>query len=123
MAATYNELLPTDKDRARALLGDTEVDPAEDALLTDEHILAVLEQEATFALGVAWLADELAASLAQEPVRVRLVSGLSVDYTERIPVLRDLATRLRDEGLPSTSAASKRPRSGALTAGSDFQVR
>ena len=59
MSANYNELLLTDRDRARSLLGDTEIDPVEDALHSDEHIAAVLEQQDSFAAAVAWLAWSL----------------------------------------------------------------
>lgn len=109
MSATYDETLPTDLDRARSLLGDTEINPAEDALHTDEHILAVLDQESTFEAAVAWLADELAARIAQEPVKVRLRDGTTVDYSARIPVWQALATRLRGVVTATETSAARTP--------------
>jgi predicted Rdx family selenoprotein len=95
MSATYNELLLSDLDRARSLLGDTAIDPPEDALHSDKHIAAVLEQHTTFAAAVAWLADELVARFSQEPVKVRLKDGTSVDYSDRVSIWEKLATRMR----------------------------
>lgn len=105
MSATYNPLLPTDLDKARALLGDTVVEPAADALLSDEHILAVLAMEGSFALGLAWLADELVAQFAQEPVKVS-ISGVSVDYSARITAWQTLATRMRTKAAEAATAAA-----------------
>lgn len=93
MSATYDELLPTDRDRARALLGDTDV--PDNALLTDAHIDAVLTLLGTFEAGVAFLADSLVAQIAQEPDSVKLPSGLAVSWKERIDAWTALAARMR----------------------------
>lgn len=112
MAATYDETLPTAKDRARALLGDTAVTPGtttipdDDALLSDGHIAAVLALLTTFEAAVAWLADELVARFAQDPVRVSL-TGLSVDYSARIPAWQALAAQMRATAAAAAAAASR----------------
>ncbi len=75
MAASYNLTRGLPLDRARELLGDaavepyTEYIPDADALHSDEHILAVLAREGE-AMGVSWLAAELVARYAQDPVRI-----------------------------------------------------
>src|SRR5689334_13658269 len=94
MATTYDETLPTDLDRVRAILGDTDVSPAADALFTDEHINAVLIAEGSLAAGVVFLAEELIARFGQEPVRVA-VNGKTVDFSERITIWKTLAQRMQ----------------------------
>jgi hypothetical protein len=43
MAATYDSSLPTDKDKVRTLIGDTEVSPESKARLSDESIQYTLD--------------------------------------------------------------------------------
>lgn len=86
MSATYNELHPTNKDRVRAALGDTDVTAA---LLTDEHINAMLT-EYGYPLGQARLAHELWARFVQEPVRISSF-GDAFDLSKMIDVWRSLA--------------------------------
>lgn len=126
MSATYSDTAQTPRDKARELLGDTTFTAPEDALLTDEHILAVLAAQGTFELGVAWLADELLGRFALEPLRTTLDDGTSVDMSGWLPIWRDLAARLRagaliDQGsITPTSAA---PRIGCIRAGVGYVVR
>lgn len=108
MSATYNELLLTDVDRARSLLGDTTVEPAEDALHSDEHIVAVLDQEGSLAGAVAYLADELVTRFAQEPVKITK-DGRSLDYSARIPAWQALATRMRTAVAAAAASAVGEP--------------
>lgn len=111
MAATYDQLLPTTKDRIRALLGDTAVTPGTtvipdgDELVTDEHITVVLAEEGSVEAALAFLADELVARFSQEPVKVTL-SGLAVDYSARIPAWKDLASRMRAKLAAAEEAAA-----------------
>lgn len=90
----YDDTLPTDKDRVRAILGDTDTS---DELLTDAHIEAVLTAEGSVSAAVAWLADALVARFAQDPVRIT-ADGVTLDYSRRIPVWQSLATRERGVG-------------------------
>jgi hypothetical protein len=94
VSASYNELLETDLDRARSMLGDTVVEPASKALHSDEHITAVLTAEGSLTAAVAYLADELVTRFGQEPVRIT-DDGSTIDFSERIKAWRDLATRMR----------------------------
>jgi hypothetical protein len=94
MSATYDETLPTDLDRVRHLLGDTDVEPEENALRSDEHIVAVLASEPSFEAAVILIADGLIAEFGQEPDSVRLVSGLSVSFRERIAAWQRLVARM-----------------------------
>lgn len=91
MAATYDELLPTNRDRARYLLGDTDVS---NALRTDEHYDAVLAQHSSFEAAVKFIAEGLITEFAQQPDTVRLVSGLSISFKERIDAWEGLIRRL-----------------------------
>lgn len=87
MAATYDDTLPTDRDRARSLIGDTDT---ANALFSDEHIDAVLAYRGSLMAGVVYLAQELVAQYTRNPVR-KSASGVSVDYTENLKVWRQLA--------------------------------
>lgn len=91
MIASYADTLPTDKDVVRAMLGDTDVAAP---LLSDPHILAVLGVEGSVAAAAAFLAEELAARFAAQPVRVT-GEGTTIDYTGRIEGWQRLALRLR----------------------------
>jgi hypothetical protein len=115
MSASYDEEQPTDLDRARGLLGDTTVEPETSALHSDEHIEAVLTREG-YALGVAFLADELVTRIGQQPVRIA-DDGSSIDFSARIPAWQSLATRMRAVAAAATAAAAaptSAPSSGAV---------
>jgi hypothetical protein len=88
----YDDTLPTDMDKARAVLQD--IDPANE-LLSDDHIEAVLGLFATFDAAVAFLADELAVRFAQKPGSVSLPSGLSVSWAFRVAEWRRIADNAR----------------------------
>jgi len=92
---SYDPTSTSDRDRARAKLGDTSNDPATE-LLTDAHMDSVLEQYG-YALGVAFMADELAARYAQQPGSVGLPSGLSVSWPERVKNWQRIAAEMRAE--------------------------
>jgi hypothetical protein len=109
MSATYDELLPTDKDRVRYYLGDTNVSPEENALRTDEHIAAVLTAEASFEAAVILIADGLIAEFGQEPDSVRLVSGLTVSFRNRIDAWKRLITRMEAKIAQAATAATQAP--------------
>jgi hypothetical protein len=94
MSAYYDETLEDEISRARAELGDTEFtsDTQDDALHTDEHIEAVLAWKG-YTAGVAFLAEELIVRYATEPDSVRLSSGLTVSFRDRLAAWTRLATR------------------------------
>lgn len=117
MSATYDETLPTEKDEARYLLGDTVVEPESRALRSDEHINAVIAKKG-FELGVAFIAEGLIAEFGQQPVKLS-DSGASLDFSARIPAWTTLAQRMR-------AAAAAADGSTTLSAGVvelDFQER
>jgi hypothetical protein len=76
---SYDPTLATDRDKVRALLGDT----AATELLADEHIDAVLAWKNDFNTSVAFLAQELESHFATQPSSVSLPSGLSVSFARR----------------------------------------
>lgn len=90
---SYDADLPTDVDKARAMLGDTSNDAATE-LLTDDHITAVLAWKGSFDAAVGFLAQELASRFAQQPGSVSLPSGLSVSWASRVRTWQDLANAL-----------------------------
>ncbi len=100
----YDDSLPTDLDRARALLGDT----ASTELLTDDHITAVLGLYA-FNGAVAFMAEELATRFAQQPGSVALPSGLSVSWSARVSAWQALAKQMRAGGVVAGAAFSVQP--------------
>lgn len=115
MSASYDEEQPSDLDRARGLLGDTAVEPETSALHSDEHIEAVLTREG-YALGVAFLADELVTRFGREPIKIA-DDGSSLDFSGRIPAWTALATRMRALAAAATAAAAApvhAPSSGAV---------
>ena len=90
MAATYTNTLPTDRDKVRFFVQDTDVDPASNALFTDEEIDAMLtlasETGAAKPYCVASrLLGQLLTRFAVRPaagrgVRMKQVSRLKVQY-------------------------------------------
>lgn len=87
MAATYNDALPTAKDRIRAALGDINMAKA---LLSDEHINAVLVAETnSVPSAIVRLARELIVRFAQKPTKIK-AGDVEVDYKDRIQELRNL---------------------------------
>ncbi len=92
---SYNDALPTDTDKARSLLGDTD---ANDWLFSNEHIAAVLTQQGGLAKGVAYLANELVARFGRQPTRMS-DQGTTVDYGERLAAWRAIAgSAVQDTG-------------------------
>lgn len=111
----YDADLTTDLDKARALLGDTSNDPATE-LLTDDHIEAVLALYATsFDTAVAFLADELVVTYAQQPDSVTLPSGLSVRWSERVKAWQVLAARMRAAAVTYTTFSRSARRNDGYT--------
>lgn len=101
---SYDDTLPADLDKARALIGDTS-NNAGTELLTDDHVEAVLALYA-FSGGVAFLAEELATRFAQQPGSVTLPSGLSVSWSARVSAWQALAKQMRAGGVVGGSAFS-----------------
>jgi hypothetical protein len=116
---TYDDTLPTDKDVARASLGDTDMDAP---IFSDEHITAVLTLRGSVASGVASLAGELVATYAHQPVR-KSAYGVSVDYTDRIVVWRQIALASAAGGRGAFSVASPRSDGYARHAAADEFAR
>lgn len=121
MAATYDDTLPTDKDRARSRIGDTIVDPESAALHSDGHIDAVLTAQGSLEPAVVYLATELIARFAGEPVKVT-VDGETVDYRDRLDIWRSIVaaaqTTIAGGGLQFVPATY-----GVDTSGDEFGRR
>ncbi len=105
MTATYDETLPTAKDRMRLQLGDTEVSPEENALLSDETYTALLVQFVTEPEATARAAESLALRYAQEPDSVS-ISGDSYSWRDRVKSWLELARRLRAGATAAASVVS-----------------
>lgn len=100
MSATYDDTLPTDRDKARSILGATDVTSETTALVSDEHIDAVLTWKDSLDGAVSFLASELASRFAQLPSDVTLPSGLRASWASRISNWQKLA------GVASTGGVS-----------------
>lgn len=91
MGATYDEAAPgVPLNYIRRRLGDTDVSVP---LLSDEHIIAVLDEANSKEAALVELADELIARYGKEPDSVTLPSGLKVSYKDRITVWARIVTR------------------------------
>lgn len=103
MTATYDDTLPTAKDRIRAAVGDTDMTAA---LRTDEHIASVLalnvgdETAAT-----ADVAAGLAVEYAQRPDRIS-DDGTSISWGERVKTWLTLAETSRAAAVATTAASA-----------------
>jgi len=98
IAGSWNDTLPSDRDKLRALIGDTNADGW---LLSDAHLDAVLSLKGSLLAAVGFCADELIARFAQQPIRVSS-QGESVDFSERIAVWRQISAQAKAEA--STAA-------------------
>lgn len=110
---TYDDTLPTEKDSARAQLGAIPATPGDAAtgLVSDEHIVVAINAAGALASGVAFLARELAVRFAQKPGSVRLPSGLSVSWPDRVKFWWSLADVADSEAGGARAGA---PNSGDL---------
>lgn len=86
---SFDPLLTTDKDIIRDLLGDTDT---ANELRTDAYINANLTRLGGLNAALVWVARSLIAEISQQPVKIRLSDGLSVDYSARIPHWQSLVT-------------------------------
>jgi hypothetical protein len=98
---SYDDTSLAELDRARSALGDT----ATTELLSDDHIEMIIAEDG-YNLGVAMLADELAVRFAQKPGSVRLPSGLSVSWADRVATWRAVAERYRALAAAEVSATT-----------------
>ncbi len=117
MAATYDEELPDDRDKVRVIIGDTDVS---DALMSDEHIDAVLGLEGGVAAASVFLLDELIARYSHDPMKVER-GGLVMDFTKRLEwwaKMRERQQAIVDSDA-GTSAWSSIPRTLANTVARD----
>jgi hypothetical protein len=89
MAFTYVDTLPTARDRLRFALGDTNTP----GYITDETYTAtLLLNDQDEVASVRQLAGHLAVRFANEPGSIRLPSGLSISYRERVAQWVAIAT-------------------------------
>lgn len=87
MIATYNDLLPSDKDRVRFRLGDTDMDAP---LLSDAAIEQAVTTEGGVAQAAAFLASGLVAQYGRQPVKIT-ADGVTFDYTILLKTWQTLA--------------------------------
>lgn len=109
MSATYNDTLPTDRDRVRAIIGATDVSSEAAALVSDEHIDAVLDWKQSLDGAVSFIAGELASQYAQQPGSVRLPSGLAVSWSDRVKRWSELAASAASGGITNTASVTQVP--------------
>lgn len=87
MAATFNELLPTERDRLRLLLGDTNMDAP---LYTDEAYDAELIAAGSLEGAGLTLARGLVARYGQMPDSISISGEFSISWKARIAVWSEL---------------------------------
>lgn len=107
---SYDDTLPTDKDKARFLLGDTSND-ATTELLSDSTVTSAITNYG-YTSGVAFLASGLATRFAQQPGSVS-VGGKSVSWPDRVRRWVELAAQMRAGGV--TGAAVVAPYVGGIS--------
>jgi hypothetical protein len=90
---SYNDTLPTDRDKLRALIGDTDIGAL---LLSDDHLDAVLLLKTTVTASVVFCADELIARFANQPVVISS-QGETTDYRERLSTWRAISNQAKAE--------------------------
>lgn len=95
MTASYNNNLLTALDRIRFTLGDTNVDPAENALKPDEEYLAVIDGADSEAEATALMAEALATQVMQDPDSYSESGGISVSWSSRIKTWLAIAESYR----------------------------
>lgn len=99
MAWTYDPALPTDKDRVRFLVGDTDTTWQQ---LQDEEIAYLVAQRSDVQLAAADAARGLAAKYARQVDTSNL--SLSVSASERATAYYELADRLEANSLRTSGA-------------------
>lgn len=102
MAATFDNALPTAKDRMRRAVGDIDVDAV--PLEQDETYLAALAQFGED-LGTAVIAEGLAARYAQRPTSISDDSG-SISWGDRVKTWIAVANRYRAGGAMSSQTGA-----------------
>jgi hypothetical protein len=99
LAATYDNTLPTAKDRVRNLLGDVDVsvnsDGSPNALRQDEEYLAQVAQFGETQATIK-MARSLANEFAQQPTALS-VPGLDITWGQRVQAWQKLADSLSAE--------------------------
>ncbi len=92
MAATFDQALPTAKDRVRRALGDADIT---DAIRQDEEYAAQLARTTDERETIAIMAEGLAAEYARKPDSLSDADG-SISWRERVKTWLELAKRMRD---------------------------
>lgn len=96
----YLDYLPTDKDRLRAIIGDT--DPTK-FRFSDAHINAVLIAQGSLNAAALFLVDELIAYYSTMPTSEEDAT-VKKDYGDRADRLRSLRTTLAERVAASAGA-------------------
>ena len=98
MSFSYNPALPTDKDKVRLFIGDTN---SADVLLQDEEIAALLAMFGSVAIASVKACNSIAAKYARYADQE--TGDISVRYSQIAATYRELAQSLQD-GLTGLSA-------------------
>lgn len=116
MTATYSgNPLSSKRDEVRLLIGDTDVDPASDALMTDEEIdYLIVKYNNAYKVG-AEAAETIAAKFAKKADKT--IGPLSISYRDQFDRYTILAQSLRQRagrsaggaGIPKTTQKSTKP--------------
>ena len=108
MAATYTDPPVTDKDWVRFLVGDTDVSPVTDAMLTDSEIDAILGEQSNKYLAAARALSNLRTrwASAKRGIVEKQVSRLRIRWGYSAATQDAIGSRiaeLRALGMPSPS--------------------
>jgi hypothetical protein len=105
MVWSYQDTMPTDKDKVRFYCGD--VDSSEQ-LVTDEEILFALSEEGTVRLAAATICERIGARFTR--LSDITEGDLSLKYSQRYSQFLELASSLR-----SRSAVTASPLAGGIS--------
>lgn len=91
MAWTYDSSLPTDKDKVRALIGDTDTN---DQLVTNEAITLALTKYDNVEDAAAYCCILIAAKYSRQASKT--IGATSIQHQQKASAYRDLAEVLRE---------------------------
>lgn len=95
MAWTYNEELPTAKDKVRLLCGDTNLN---DKLIANEEIAFALGKNSNEFYAAATVCRMIAGKLRRRPSLTPTPGGIALDSQAQASGFMELATQLEEQG-------------------------
>lgn len=100
---SYDPSLTTVRDRIRMIVGDTSGVEEEEFFL-DESYDAVIAQHSNWKIAAAVMAEGVAVKIEQDPSSFTAVGDMSVGWSDRTRMLRDIAKRMRAEAAAEDSS-------------------